>query len=177
MLNDDHASERSDSSSMRVYYVYLRQDDPKKSTMKKLERFGFAKQISVHKIRDKLTLTPYSSTFISMEDRAIYDRYGICVIDGSWNRIVSIQKLHFEHSRRLPKLVAANPVNYGKLEILSSVEAISAALYIMGYVDYARKILSKFSWGLNFLKLNENPLRDYASCGRSEVESCEKLYF
>ncbi len=165
------------SHYMRIYYVYLKQDDPKKSTMRKLERFGYAKRIDLHGIRKKLALTPYSKVFISSEDRSIYDHSGLCVIDGSWNRIESIKNFNFENSRRLPKLVAANPVNYGKVEILSSVEAVSAALYIMGYKNDAIKILSKFSWGLNFIKLNENPLVDYSLSKRSGMEDTEKLYF
>ncbi len=165
------------SPYMRIYYVYLKQDDPKKSTMRKLERFGYAKRIDLGGIRKKLALTPYSRVFISGEDRIIYDHSGLCVIDGSWNRIESIKNFEFENSRRLPKLVAANPVNYGKVEILSSVEAISAALYIMGYKDYAIRILSKFSWGLNFIKLNKNPLDDYSLSKRIDMEDTEKLYF
>ena len=41
-----------------IFYVYLGQDDPKKSTMKKLERYGLAIQIPLNKIYNKLYLTP-----------------------------------------------------------------------------------------------------------------------
>ncbi len=50
--------------------------------------------------------------------------------------------------------MAANPVNYGKWEKLTSAEAIAATLYITKFYDYANLILSKFSWGNEFFKIN-----------------------
>jgi pre-rRNA-processing protein TSR3 len=58
------------------------------------------------------------------------------------------------NGRRLPPLIAANPVNYGKWEKLSSAEAIAAALFITKFEDVANLILSKFSWGVEFIKIN-----------------------
>ena len=82
------------------------------------------------------------------------------------------------NSRRVPALLAANPVNYGKLEILSSVEALAAALFITGYADLAHNILEKFKWGPNFLVLNMEPLSDYAECQTDQqVRMVESEYF
>ncbi|MGD0625800.1 MAG: DUF367 domain-containing protein [Thermodesulfobacteriota bacterium] len=51
---------------------------------------------------------------------------------------------------------------------LSSVEAFSAALYILGFKEEAEKTLSKFSWGEQFIKLNQEPLDRYSSAETSE---------
>lgn len=64
-------------------------------------------------------------------------------------------------SRALPFLLAANPVNYGKPYQLSTLEAFAAALYILGEVGQAQKIVGIYTWGHRFLELNKEPLEDY----------------
>jgi len=163
---------------VKVTFVYLREDDPTKSTMKKLERFGLAERIDARNIGRKITLTPYGSSYIKKPDSTLLSKYGINVIDGSWARIEGISKMRLVNSRRVPALLAANPVNYGKLEILSSVEALAAALFITGYADLAHNILEKFKWGPNFLVLNMEPLSDYAECQTDQqVRMVESEYF
>jgi pre-rRNA-processing protein TSR3 len=76
------------------------------------------------------------------------------VIDCSWKKIFNLKTLNLRNSRKLPSLIASNPVNYGKWEKLSSAEALAAALYITNYSEYADLILSKFSWGAEFKRLN-----------------------
>jgi len=160
-----------------IYFIYLKQDDPKKSTMRKLERFGIARIISPGGARDKLMLTRSADTVLSKNDRFIAERSGICVIEGSWNREDTFAGLRFPYGRRLPKLLAANPVNYGKLEKLSSIEAVAAALYIMGFQDDASAILSKYTWGQNFLQLNKNPLDEYREADPEKIPEIENAYF
>lgn len=163
---------------MKVTFVYLSEDDPSKSTMKKLERLGLAERINARSIGSRVTLTPYGSTYIKKTDSVLISRYGINVIDGSWAKIDGISGLRIRNGRRVPALLAANPVNYGKLEILSSVEALAAALFITGNTDLAVQILDKFKWGPNFLVLNKNPLTDYSECQTDDqVKIMENEYF
>ena len=65
------------------------------------------------------------------------------------------------------KAIATNPVNYGKACILSTVEAISATLYITRFKDEARDILNGFKWGHTFLELNHDLLESYCEADTS----------
>ena len=74
-------------------------------------------------------------------------------------------------SRKLPPLLAGNPVNYSKLGKLSTVEAIAGAAFIMGFDSMAHDLLGKFKWGHTFYDLNKDLLLDY-----SEAKSEEELH-
>lgn len=52
----------------------------------------------------------------------IIKKYGLCVIDCSWNRIDEIGA-RYQHERILPHMVAVNPVNYGKAFKMNCAEA------------------------------------------------------
>ena len=105
---------------------------------------------------------------------------GICAIDCSWKlatQIINTSKKFF-NNRKLPALLAGNPINYAKLGMLSTVEAISAALYILNYKEMSREILNKFKWGHTFLDLNSEILEDYShALGQDEIITIEKDYF
>jgi pre-rRNA-processing protein TSR3 len=66
-------------------------------------------------------------------------------------------------SRCLPILIAGNPVNFGKATKLSTTEALAGALYIAGFKDEAKQLLSIFTWGHTFLELNAELLENYAT--------------
>jgi pre-rRNA-processing protein TSR3 len=82
----------------------------------------------------------------------------------------------------LPILFAGNPVNYSKATKLSTVEALAGALYIAGFKEDAKKLLSVFVWGHTFLELNANLLENYAAARdsaeivrmQSKIEGIEK---
>ncbi|MDD1769977.1 MAG: DUF367 family protein, partial [Methanomassiliicoccales archaeon] len=135
--------------------------DPKKCTAKKMLRFKLAQQLSsVRSIpKGSVILDPTAEKALSIEDAPKARGYGLVVMDLSWNKIEGFPAVREDaHRRALPYLLAANPVNWGKPLRLTSSEAVAAALYIMGEKEQARFVMSKFSWGEQFLLLNAEPL-------------------
>ena len=65
-------------------------------------------------------------------------------------------------------MLAANPVNYGKPYLLSSAEALAAALIITGFNEQARELLSVFKWGPEFLRINEKLISLYSEANNSQ---------
>ena len=143
----------------RLYALHLHEDDPKKCTVLVLKKHGMIKVFSKMSMVPKrsIVLNPEFPMMLSPEDRNIAMRYGITVIDTSWkspdNSVFHTLKAPFQRS--LPRLLAANPINYGVPNLLSSAEALAAALFILGFPEQAMEILSKFKWGMSFIKLNE----------------------
>jgi len=156
---------------VKLYSYHAKQCDPKKCTVLKLKKFNLIKIIPLSKITSGfIVLNPFAAKSISQEDRLNAENKGIVVLDCSWAKIESIfmsGKLK-GNQRILPYLVAANPTNYGKPLKLSSVEALSAALYIIGYKEHAKYLLNLFNWGKNFLLLNKEPLEEYSNAKTSK---------
>ncbi len=149
----------------------------KKNKLPFIEHLRFVSRIAQIP-RFSIILNPLSKTKLTISDQTLYHRFGITVLDCSWNQAEDIFSRTFPNSRSLPRLIAANPVNYGKQAKLSSVEALAASLYILASPELAEKILSYFKWGNQFLLLNQNLLTDYLSCTNSdEVAQVEKEYF
>lgn len=148
-----------------LYFYDGGQCDPKKCSGRKLARFGLARQ--VFKLgslpRSSLVLMPTTRKVISKDDLAIAEKAGVAVLDLSWKATGDDfpAGIRDERQRALPFLLAANPVNYGKPFILSSVEAFAAALIILGRRPQAELLMSKFGWGHTFLELNREPLEEY----------------
>ncbi len=159
------------NTGIKLYLYDAKECAPKKCTGKKLIRFSLVKEI--HKLSQlpyhAVILNPFAEKALSKEDVDIIKCYGIIVLDCSWNRFHAAPKLRGDlQNRALPYLLAANPINYGKPFRLSSVEAFAASLFILGFEDQAISLLSKFKWGMGFLKLNELPLKRYALAKNSE---------
>lgn len=69
-----------------------------------------------------------------------------------------------QNQRILPYLLAANTVNYGKPFKLNTAEAVAACLYIVGLKEESQVILSSFSYGEEFIRLNHALLELYSTC-------------
>ena len=144
---------------MHIDILMFNQDDPKKCTAAKLVRFGLAKKISTIRSRTIL-LHPFSSNTLLNKEKPKAN--SITGIDCSWNKAEKMfQKKYSGIPRKLPPLLAGNPVNYSKINKLTTVEALASAAFILGNEELCSSLLAKFNWGHTFLELNENLLKDY----------------
>lgn len=144
------------------------QDDPKKCTAAKIVRFGLAEKTKRINSRS-LVLDPFSPNLLLPKDRS--KTRTIVGLDCSWNLASDTLSQNFSGTRRrLPPLLAGNPVNYSKLNKLTTVEALSATLFILGYRQQGLELLDKFRWGHTFYDLNRNLLAEY-----SKLEDASEL--
>ncbi|MFX1510699.1 MAG: DUF367 family protein [Promethearchaeota archaeon] len=154
--------------------------DPKKCSALKLSRHNLIKLLhSPRQIRGQpIILDPFALQAFSPADLPYAQKSGVLVLDCSWNEAEKMfQKRLRGTPRGLPYLVAANPVNYGQVGKLSSAEAVASALYILGFVKEAEKILNLFKWGPHFLQLNFEPLNDYQKAQNStEIIQMQQQY-
>jgi len=141
------------------------QDDPKKCTAAKMVKFGLAQNIK--KIGSKgLVLDPFAEKTLLPKDSSVIN--SVVGIDCSWNLANHAFSQKFNGiKRKLPPLLAGNPVNYSKLNKLTTAEALSGSLFILGFKEQSLELLNKFKWGHTFYELNQNLLNDYS---QSETE-------
>jgi pre-rRNA-processing protein TSR3 len=164
----------------RIFTLELRQDDPSKCTSAKMRKFGLAVSTTRSRIPPAaIVLNPTAENVLLPSDRANAIRYGLVVIDCSWNLAGGVFRQRFKgEQRKLPLLLAGNPTNYSKLSSLSSIEAVAASLYIMGFREKAAAMLSLYKWGPTFLSLNHDALEDYAaSSDYDKIRNVERSYF
>ena len=149
---------------VRISIYHAAQDDPKKNTALRLKRRGFARIVTKVRFLPKraIVLNPFGEIAFSPADRERIEQFGIAALDCSWEHAQKVMGDHVRGtSRCLPILIAGNPVNYGKLTKLSTVEAIAGALYIAGFREEANTILAIFPWGHTFFELNQMLLDNY----------------
>lgn len=140
--------------------------DPRRCSGKKLSRHGLIKELRVGQRFRGIVLTPRATQVLSPADASIVQEHGVAVVECSWARLDEIPfgKIKSPHERLLPRLMATNPVNYGKPFKLNCVEALAAAFYICSARPLGDELLSKFAWGENFPKLNLHYLAKYRTC-------------
>ena len=145
--------------SFNIRILCFDQDDPKKCTAKRLEKFGLARnynKISTLPPRG-IVLDPFSDKVLSPEDSILGEVGGLVGVDCSWNLAVdTFAKLRVMglEPRKLPDIVPANPVNSGKIGKLTTAEALASALMICNQKEMAEALMAVFKWGPAFLQLN-----------------------
>ncbi len=150
--------------------------DPKKCTVKRLERSGLVRVLSKisHIPRNTILLDPTAPQALSPADRPARS---LTALDCSWEVLDTGAVSSWRKRRALPFLVAANPINFGRPYLLTSVEALGASLFILGESEQARVVLESQNWGPRFLELNEEPLSLYARAGDStEIIAIQKMF-
>ena len=160
---------------MKLQVLMFYQDDPKKCTAAKMIKFGLAQ--SIKKIGNRgMVLDPFSEKTLIPKDRSLINT--IVGIDCSWNLADHAFSEKFNGiKRKLPPLLAGNPVNYSKLNKLTTAEALSASLFILGFREQSLELLDKFKWGHTFYELNENLLDEYSKLeNEDQIESILKDY-
>ena len=90
----------------------------------------------------------------------------------SWNLLRDF--VNYSPSAKLPFLVAANSINYGKPHKLSTAEALAAAAWILGEQKTAENLMDSFKWGPHFLDLNRERLNAYSKATESTILDEEK---
>lgn len=145
---------------MKLFVLRFHQDDPKKCTAAKMVKFKIASDVRKTS-SNNLVLDPFSDKTLLPKDKTIIK--SIVGIDCSWNLAdQAFSKTFSGIKRKLPPLLAGNPVNYSKLDKLTTAEAMAASLYILGFKEESLDLLNKFKWGHTFYELNQNLLEEYS---------------
>ena len=179
--SDDSSCDSSSSSSVgeavvprRVRQIVLfeyKHNDPKRDSGMKLVRLGLARSLRPGDAFKGIVLSAEGRSVLSQADRALITSAGIAAINCSWNRLDEVKNIpggNLGRHRKLPFLVASNPINYGKAYKLNSAEAIAAALAIVGFRAEAEKVTEKFSWNDEFWRVNEEYFAVYETCTDSK---------
>ena len=166
---------------VNIVVYNAKQCDPRKCSGSKLRRFGLVREVLQIRYLPKraVVLNPFSEVAFSPADKERVERFGLVGLDCSWEKAEEVLLKHVRGtSRCLPILIAGNPVNFGKATKLSTVEALAAALYIVGFEEQASQLLSIFKWGHTFLELNYERLESYKNARDSSeiVEIQHRLF-
>ena len=167
------------------HIIHLEQDDPKKCTARRLQKFGHAILHTNIKRSPKrgFLLDPKAGLLLGPDDKKNIDRgAAIVALDCSWKQIDSSLK-YIENNtklegRTLPCVLAANPVSWGKPGRLSTSEALALSLVLIDRWSQAKEIMKPFRFGDSFFQLNAEPLEAYAGAkSNSELAEIQWEFF
>lgn len=169
---EGHGSDSEDQAGLPAKSVVrlgmwdFAQCDPKRCSGRRLARLKVLTEFRLGYRFPGVILTPSATRTISPADASVLRAGGLAVVDCSWAQLeaVPFSRLPRGQERLLPYLVAANTVNYGRPYKLNCAEALAAGLYICGFAQDAALVMSKFSYGQEFLRLNQELLDLYAGC-------------
>jgi pre-rRNA-processing protein TSR3 len=181
VLFEGNASADSLKGNVDVIVYYTAQDDPKKNTALRLKKHNKARIVEDPKRipQHSVVLNPFAKKAVSAEDLKDMQKNGLVALDCSWRQAEEVfgDIQGKVRSRALPFLVAGNPTKYGQPFVLSTAEAIAAALYIAGEKRQARSVMSALPFADTFWTLNKAPLEEYAECKTSkEVVEVQMAY-
>ncbi|MGD0250000.1 MAG: DUF367 domain-containing protein [Thermoplasmata archaeon] len=188
MRSSGSTPNRRRKGALRLFVVLAGEDHPKACTGRRLLRWGRVIPVLREDARfpPPVVLDPYSPKPLSWDDREAAEQGGLLVVDCSWNRLADRgafpgagpeNRSRATH-RRLPILIATNPQHYGRVAQLNTVEALSAAVYLLGRVEEAAQLMDGFRGGDEFLEVNRDRLDRYrAAAGPAEVLVAEKVLF
>jgi pre-rRNA-processing protein TSR3 len=164
-----------------IVIYYTAQDDRRKNTALRLRKHRKARIVTdVEAIpRHAVLLNPFAKKALSPEDLRTMRKNGLVALDCSWAHAEGLfpQLQGRVRSRALPFLVAGNPTKFGKPFVLSTAEALAAALHIAGEPRQARDLLAPLPFADSFWAVNRLPLEDYAACKTSgEVVQAQMAY-
>ena len=176
------------SAGPRLYLVVAGEDHPKACTGRRLLKLGRAREVPHPGVLHPppVVLDPRAPEPLSGGDRDAAVRGGLLAVDCSWNLLADRGSLPSARggggaaalARRLPVLVAANPQHYGRVAELNTVEALSAALYLLGFPAESRALLEGFRGGAGFLEVNHDRLERYSRAATpSEIRAAESELF
>ena len=170
---------------IRLGLVLVGDDHPRACTGRRLVRLGLARQLRTASAEKAVVLDPYAPVPLTAADRPRALASGLVAVDCSWNRLSAAHArnsralpLASSHARRLPMLMATNPQHFGRLGELNTVEALAAALYLLGEPSEAETLLAGFAGGSAFLSVNGERLARYArASSASELVREERSLF
>lgn len=161
--DNDDLNKSIEKTVVRLGMWDFSQCDPKRCSGRRLARMKMLQEFKLNTRFSGVILSPTGQRTLSPADKDILKQGGLAVIDCSWAQLeqVPFQRLPKGNECLLPFLVAANSVNYGRPYKLNCAEALAAGLYITGSIKDAELVMSKFSYGEEFIRLNKELLDLY----------------
>ncbi len=150
----------------RVCLWEFSQNDARRDSGSKLVRQGLARRLDARAAFRGIVLAADAAQVLSPADAPVIAAQGLAGVNCSWRGLDAVPFAALgrpELRRRLPFLVAANEVNYGKPLYLNTAEELAAALRIAGLTRDAELLLAPFASGGAFFALNADAFEAYAA--------------